>query len=300
MCRPDKCFVYVAADLDAIAEVHRSDAVGVWKNKLFREPPKLMGEFPAQHTLKVAVKPETIYKYYEKAPKLRHAIAGVGGSESCFMYHTVPVSNLDEYDAFDNQHRDSAALEIAVKYISDRLFKLIRGEGLAYGAYLSGSVTSERSKMTLYRATNLLKAYDIFRSVMTNYTSVLGKDDPWDDALIESAKGAVIYSKVGKEKTVEGLAATSISAVITGKPDTKDNREHIKRIEAVTPEDVKWAARRYLRGFDELSPESSLVSIACGPDKVDKVAEEMQTKWKTQLLKVDDIEDSVFAQEHNW
>ena len=48
---------------------------------------------------------------------------------------------------------DAAALEVAYSYFSNRLFTYVRGQGLAYGAWLTGSIKSGIITYELYRYT---------------------------------------------------------------------------------------------------------------------------------------------------
>ena len=161
---------------------------------------------------------------------------------------------------------------------------------MAYGAYLSGSIRSERLQLTLYRAANTMKSYKIFRELMTNYTR---DDAEFKEALIDSSKGEAIYQRVGREKSVEGLASVSIGSILAGYRDSMANRNYIRELEAVTVDDVKRVAKQYLSGFE--NPEDSIMAAACGPPQVEGVVKEFKEKWKIDLEVVDDVENSFLA-----
>lgn len=65
----------------------------------------------------------------------------------------------------------------------------------------------------------------------------------WDRALVESAKGAEIFSWAEKEETVSGLVTEANKAYRRG-ADSKYNRQFTVSIADVTTEQVKEVANR--------------------------------------------------------
>ena len=67
----------------------------------------------------------------------------------------------------------------------------------------------------------------------------------WDETLIDSAKGSLIYSWAEKEETVSGLVTEANKAYRRG-ADSKYNRQFTVSIGDVTIEQIKEVAKRYL------------------------------------------------------
>ncbi len=61
------------------------------------------------------------------------------------------------------QTRDDPNLVLALEYIRQELFTHIRGEGLAYGANIRISTYDGTLTFNLYRASNVMGAYKVFR-----------------------------------------------------------------------------------------------------------------------------------------
>ena len=65
----------------------------------------------------------------------------------------------------------------------------------------------------------------------------------WDEALTESAKGALIYSWAEKEETVTGMISESDKAYMRG-TDNKYNRQFTVSIANVTSQQIQEEAKR--------------------------------------------------------
>ncbi len=93
----------------------------------------------------------------------------------------MPYANHDWED-------DSvAAVRVMLQYLSDQMYNLIRGPGLTYGVSVSASVTDGRIKAKFSRASQLDRAYEVFRDVIQKYG---GEDAPWDEVLLGIFKGS--------------------------------------------------------------------------------------------------------------
>ena len=73
----------------------------------------------------------------------------------------------------------------------------------------------------------------------------------WDAALVDSAKGALIYSWAEKEETVSGLVTEANKAYRRG-ADSKYNRQFTVSIGDVTVEQIKEVAKRYFSEHFEI------------------------------------------------
>ena len=106
-----------------------------------------------------------------------------------------------------------AVLRVALEYLSNLMYNQIRGPGLTYSISMSGSVTEGRLQVKFSRSSQLEQAYKVFRDIIAEYSSK-GNVDKWENVLLDSAKGSVIYDWTEREETVENLASTSIKVNI--------------------------------------------------------------------------------------
>merc|ERR1719362_1328897 len=94
---------------------------------------------------------------------------------------------------------DVPAVRVLLRYMSDRLYHEVRGKGLTYSIAMYLSVSTGRLGLKL---SQLSQAYNVSRQLLQGYVDGSTTFDP---ALVESAKGALIYSWAEKEETVIGL-----------------------------------------------------------------------------------------------
>ena len=133
----------------------------------------------------------------------QHLAFGVGGTESCYLKQSVRYNNTDWTDTAVASER------VMLKYISDRMFDEVRGQGLTYGVSLSLSVTEGRTTLSLTRSSRVVEAFTTVREILERF---LSDEDHWDPSLVDSAKGSLIYSWTEKEETVEDLVDQTVKA----------------------------------------------------------------------------------------
>merc|ERR1711971_1169756 len=130
----------------------------------------------------------------------QHVALGVDSTSSCYMSQTVMYNNTEW------SKPEVAHIRVMLKYLSDRLYHLVRGQGLVYSMSKSAQLTG---------------AYKAVREILDNYVQGVTE---WDAALVDSAKGALIYSWAEKEETVSGLVTEANKAYRRG-ADSKYNRQ---------------------------------------------------------------------------
>ena len=62
-----------------------------------------------------------------------------------------------------------------LKYLSDRLYHLVRGQGLVYSLSMSLSVSTGRVVLGMSKSAQLTGAYKAVREILDNYVQVLDK-----------------------------------------------------------------------------------------------------------------------------
>ena len=94
--------------------------------------------------------------------------------------------------------------------------------------------------------------------------------DAWDQSLLDSAKGSIIYSWTKREETIENLVTQSVRSYMWG-VDYRYNRQFIDNLETVELEDVQIEANKYLPFF--LAPEMTQSVVVCGTAVIEGVVD---------------------------
>ena len=63
-------------------------------------------------------------------------------------------------------------MRVLLKYLSDRLYHIVRGQGLTYSISMSLSVSTGRIVLGMSKSAQLTGAYAAVREIFTNYTLV--------------------------------------------------------------------------------------------------------------------------------
>ena len=63
-------------------------------------------------------------------------------------------------------------MRVLLKYLSDRLYHIVRGQGLTYSIRMSLSVSTGRIVLGMSKSAQLTGAYAAVREIFTNYTLV--------------------------------------------------------------------------------------------------------------------------------
>ncbi|KAI9173167.1 hypothetical protein H9P43_007298 [Blastocladiella emersonii ATCC 22665] len=172
------------------------------------------------------------------------------------------------------EHPDLAATMVAYGFFSaleGPFWKSIRGAGLAYGASLSVDPNSGLVSLSIYRAANVVLAYERARDIVNE---VLAETDPHkalDPALLDAAKASIVYSVIAREESPRDAAAESFTAhALAANGGTSAERYTqwlVQQIDQVTAEDAMRVCREYLpRLFD---PATALLVGVTGPSKLE-------------------------------
>lgn len=276
LVQPRNVFVYMATNIDTLTETYGEKAIEPWIDFFEKDD----FEFPSKDEIEAGPNFPSEWTYADPNPQLRHAITGIPGTESCYLKQGV------DYPIRDWEQDEIAAVRVMLQYLTDQMYNLIRGKGLVYSISLSASVTEGRLRVKFHRSSQLIGAYKVFREIIGNYST---KDAPWDPTVMESAVGSEIYSWAEREETVSELSQVSIKSILRNAGDPYYNRRFVTKIAAVTVDDVRKVAEKYLPDF--LDPDKSHTSVVCGPSDVESVTEDFK-KYKLDLHVIDDIENS--------
>lgn len=128
--------------------------------------------------------------------------SAVPGSSSCYLRQAIP------FPVRDWESKEVATVRVMTQYLSDQMYNLIRGKGLTYGVSMSSSVTEGRMTLKFSRSSQLNDAYDVFTKIMKEYS---GPDAPWDETLLDSARGAQVNNKSSCEERAQIFQSVSFS-----------------------------------------------------------------------------------------
>lgn len=92
----------------------------------------------------------------------------------------------------------------------------------------------------------------------------------WTKLLYESAKSSMIFDIISREKTIGKTVMQSLLSYFKDVPHDY-NRQMIRRVSAVTMEDMTRVANLYLKPL--FDPKKSKTVIVCHPSKVTEIGE---------------------------
>ena len=163
-----------------------------------------------------------------------------------------------------------AVIRVMLQYLSDRMYDEVRGQGLTYGVSMAASVTEGRLILSLTRSSRLAEAFKAVQEILARYSDA---EDDWDETLLESAVGSIVYSWTEKEETVEDLVGQAVKAYIRG-TDSKYNRDFVRALGRVELADIVRTAQRILPAF--LSADTTMTAIVCNPASVAKIVQDFK------------------------
>ncbi|GES88292.1 metalloenzyme, LuxS/M16 peptidase-like protein [Rhizophagus clarus] len=179
--------------------------------------------------------------------------------ESTFSIHTAkgPLG-------FDSPDLASLLVLFELLQAMEGLFwKLIRGQGLAYGTYLRVNAEYGHIYFDIYKSPDAFKAYEQARKAVFDLAD---KKIEFDKASFEGAKSGVIYSLVKKEGNIFKAATESFVVQVLKDLDAEYNKNLIAKVQAVNIEDLYPMLTKYLVNL--FKPETSNVVVISAPAKV--------------------------------
>ena len=192
-----------------------------------------------------------INEYKLKKLSNYHVAVGISGTLSCFLTQTIVYNNTDWNDP------EVAPLEVLLEYISSRMYERVRGPGFTYSISMQFSITRGHITLDIRKSSQMVNAVKKVKEIFKEYTSK--NTTIWEQTLLDSAKGSVIYRRTSHEETVEELVFNSALSYMRN-TDATWNRNHIKHVSKVELKDVVKAAQKFLpKFFDELYSNTVMV-----------------------------------------
>merc|ERR1712106_382747 len=134
------------------------------------------------------------------------------------------------------------------------------GAGLAYGYSMYTNVNKGQIYLSLYKATQPVKAYSQAKNIVMEQVS--GGLESWDIPTFESAKSSLIFELIEKEKSIGDVVQQSLLSTFKG-TDKDFNRNFLDLVDKASLTDVVRVAAIYLPPLFE--PERSRTSLVVGP-----------------------------------
>lgn len=285
--KPKNVFVQMSTSLQKLNKRYGANVTKVWKD--FFDPlnsrERSLGTEKAEDILSTRYPVMSESYYRDLNPKVRHAIVGLPGTESCYLKQAILYNNSN----WEND--DVPAIRLMLQYLSDRMYDQIRGQGWTYSVGISVSLTEGRIKVYFSKASQLTNAYKEFRHIISNYTS---NAIEWDPILLDSAKGSLIYNWVEIEETPQGLASASVLSYLRKTDDPFYARRFVKRLSRVNIQEVKRVAEKYLLTF--FNPNQTHTAIVCGPGDVDSIKDLfMEFNPPFEIEEITNLENSILT-----
>ncbi|KAF8357595.1 hypothetical protein PRIPAC_92590, partial [Pristionchus pacificus] len=146
----------------------------------------------------------------------KELIVPLGSCESSFMIQNTPFP-------VDWNSEVLPAVMLLTQYLSQcegPLWKSVRGNGLAYGIWLSANVDAQELSMTIYRSANIPEAYAKVEQIVREEL----ERGRLDETQFEAAKRSLICDLHTKVSTVSDAGSRSVLAV-----NQKKNPEYLRR-----------------------------------------------------------------------
>ena len=288
--KPKNVFVQMSTSLQKLNKKYGANVTKVWKD--FFDPlnsrERSLGTEKVEDILSTRYPVMSESYYRDLNPKVRHAIVGLPGTESCYLKQAILYNNTN----WEND--DVPAIRLMLQYLSDRMYDQIRGQGWTYSVGISVSLTEGRIKVYFSKASQLSNAYKEFRNIISNYTS---NAIEWDPILLDSAKGSLIYNWVEIEETPQGLASASVLSCLRKTDDPFYARRFVKRLSQVNIQEVKRVAEKYLLTF--FNPNQTHTAIVCGPGDVNSIKELfMEFDPPFEIEEITNLENSILTYEN--
>ena len=136
-----------------------------------------------------------------------------------------------------------AALMVAISYLEapeGPLWNAVRGAGYAYGTYFARDVTSGILSYRVYRSPDAFKA---IKASLEAISKVADKDVEIDRHLLEGAVSQIVVMFADEQSTMPSAAQQNFVQGVVRGLSTDWNKEILKRVRAVTVDEMKQVIR---------------------------------------------------------
>lgn len=139
--------------------------------------------------------------------------------------------------------------------------------GLSYSYSIRLQVDEGLLYFVLFKSTHVVNAYKEAMKIVERHVS---GTDPWDGALLDSARSSLAYELVSREKSVAKVSTQSVLCYLRG-VNSSYTKELVAKVAQVTLEDVKRVAPIYLSPL--FAAKYARCTVCCHPSKVAEVVE---------------------------
>ncbi|KAF4974493.1 hypothetical protein FZEAL_8609 [Fusarium zealandicum] len=185
-----------------------------------------------------------------------------------------------------------AAIMVAIGYLEapeGPLWNAVRGAGYAYGSYFSRDINSGIISYHVYRSPD---AYKAIRASLESIRKIADGTVEIDHHLLEGAISQIVVMFADEQATMPSAAQQNfVQGVVRGLP-TDWNKEVLRRVRAVTVDEIKAAMRDTILPCFE--PGKSNIVVTCAAI----MQEGMETAFKEMGYKVQTHELSYFHDDY--
>ena len=258
--RPQNSFLHIAANAKKLIKHFGSDLLIF--NSVFNESSTAYNENQRKR-FQLKQPHEYRRKHFDSH---RHVGLGLESIKSCYLSQSILYNNTDWGL---KSVPDIVTLTRYMKIIWDiemRPKDDLKATGHSSRFELNPSLSTGRIILKLNNVANLTTSYKKVKRVFRDYLQ--GKK-PWNETLVDSAKGLLIYEWTEKEDSMRGLVNTADESYFRN-VDAKYNRMFIKSLARVKSESLKSVANQILTPF--LDSDSTQTIVVCNKKKMSQVA----------------------------
>lgn len=236
-------------------------------------------------------------KPLEPIVKRRDLLSEVGRNPGSAAY-IVPMSTIDSSFATLTgkcpsayEHPDNAALMVAGAYmnaVEGPLWVAVRGTGLAYGVGFARSVDTGLYYLRISRSPDSYKAFIAAKKQVEGHAT---GELELNKFALEGAVSEIVLGMADEQPTMISAAAHSFAnQVVKGIP--KDwSHQMLAKVQAVTPDEVRAAMRRYMVPI--FQPESSNLVVTCAQIMKDGLHERFSREgYKPEVRALETFQDA--------
>ncbi|PNS17788.1 hypothetical protein CAC42_3183 [Sphaceloma murrayae] len=270
MHQPSNFRAYVAADLTTL-----ESPVSTWN--------LLLAEQDTKAPLRPLEDQRSVLTSAGLSPGNTACIVPMATIDSSFARFVV--AGPDSYS-----HPDLPALMVAESYldaVEGPLWVAVRGTGLAYGTGFRRSLGTGTYTYRIYRSPDCYRAFEASKEQITGLAS--GKI-PLDKLALEGAISSIVQGFADEQPTASAAAALSFANQVVRGIAKDWNDGILKKVRAVTEDQVKDVLGRYLAKVFE--PEKANAYVTCATIMQENLLQKFtEAGFKAEIKQLVDFED---------
>ncbi|KAF2480705.1 Metalloenzyme, LuxS/M16 peptidase-like protein [Neohortaea acidophila] len=231
----------------------------------------------------------------------RKALLSQVGRSPGHAAYIIPMAAIDSSYAFltgngpeGYDHADLPAYMVARAYmdaVEGPLWVAVRGTGLAYGTGFSMAVETGKLLFRISRSPDTFKAFTAAKEQVEGYAS--GKYE-MDKFALEGAVSEIVLGMADEQPTFASAAEHSFGNQAIRGISKEWNHQMLGKVQAVTPQQVQEAMRKYMVPI--FRPESSNLVVTCAQIMKDTLEAGFK-EYKPEVRTLESFEDDYGAPE---